>query len=350
MRKRRKINLSQAYLLNPRNRMHATLDVLPTQTEKQAAAAFARDVLKGLSRNPKSIPARYFYDDCGSKLFQQITELVEYYPTRCEGEILCRHKEEITQLAADRPFQLIELGPGDGTKTETLLREFIGRDLPFSYAPIDISSQALRELTQSLRRRLGDSSLAVHGIVAEYFDALALLKAHRAERKVALFLGSNIGNLDPCETRQFLANLRHALARDDLAIIGFDLKKDLEVLRLAYNDPQGVTARFNLNLLDRINRELGGNFDRDRFIHYGPYNAGRGRMESWLLSTDSQEVTVEAVGRTFTFAPWEGIHTESSYKYDIPQIEAMAAEGGFRIERHLFDSKRYFVDSIWRAV
>jgi dimethylhistidine N-methyltransferase len=312
--------------------------------------SFASDVLDGLCSQPKKIPSRYFYDDRGSQLFRQIMELDEYYLTRCEAEILERAKSLIGDLFLGRPFRLVELGPGDGQKTKTLLRHLAHRGLECRYVPVDICEEILVHLTDSLEPVISSSSIDVRGIVAEYSDALNLLNERTAERNLVLFLGSNIGNFHFQEARQFLDDLRASLNVGDYLLIGFDLKKDLEVLYRAYNDSQGVTREFNFNLLDRINRELGGNFDRRRFIHYGPYNFTEGRMESWLVSTESQDVEIADLDRVFSFEPWEGIHVEYSYKYDLSQIKGLAKSSGFTVARNLFDSRRYFTDSLWRAI
>lgn len=327
----------------------ASLEVLPVEGRTSSAEAFARDVEKGLVANPKSIPSRYFYDERGSRLFQEITELEEYYPARSEAEILDRCKGDLGDLLAGGPFRLVELGAGDGHKTGVLLDEFVSRGLDFRYVPIDICEEVLVDLTGSLEERLG-GDLAVQGIVAEYFDGLELLSRRGAERNLVLFLGSNIGNFDLFHARVFLDDLRHALGPGDCVLVGFDLKKDIDVLHRAYNDSRGVTAEFNFNLLQRINRELGGRFDRDRFVHYGSYNVTHGRMESWLVSTEAQQVAVEALGRTFRFEPWEGIHLENSYKYHVSQIEWLATASGFEVRRHFFDRRRWFADSLWEAV
>jgi uncharacterized SAM-dependent methyltransferase len=191
--------------------------------------------------------------------------------------------------------------------------------------------------------------LHIQGLAADYHEALADLAREHAGRDVVLFLGSNIGNFTHARSRHFLRRLRRSLRPGDLALVGFDLVKDPDVLRRAYNDAAGVTREFNFNLLDRINRELGGTFDRHRFTHCGTYNVRQQRMESWLVSTVDQEVLIRSLGRSFAFRAWEGIHVESSYKYSVPQIEALATAGGFHVRRHFFDARGYFVDSLWEA-
>lgn len=328
--------------------MLAPIDVLE-RAARSAACAFAADVLEGLSHRPRSIPSMYFYDEAGSRLFQQITELEEYYLTRCERSILEQFGSEIATLLAAEPFRLVELGAGDGSKTRILLSRFLDRGLSFEYVPVDICEDALVDMTGSLRRQWPASALRVHGIVAEYTDALAWLRARNACRTVVLFLGSNIGNFEHQAARSFLASVRRALHPGDYLLIGFDLKKDAEILWRAYNDAEGITRRFNFNLLDRINRELAGEFDRDRFRHHGPYNAQLGRMESWLVSRHTQHVKIGALGRSFTFRRGEGIFLECSYKYDVHQIDRLARASGFIPVRAFYDQRRYFTDVLWQA-
>lgn len=328
--------------------MPPVLHVLDTPRSRHPSGAFARDVLEGLSRNPKSIPSMYFYDAAGSRLFQRITELEEYYLTRCEAEILKTHALEIAAAVFPGPFRLVELGAGDGRKTEILLRRFLEAGLQFEYVPVDICRQSVLDLTAALHRRF-NTSLRVRGIVAEYFDGLVALGRGGGEPNFVLFLGSNIGNLSPWDSQRFFRRLRESLSPGDCALVGFDLKKDFEILHRAYNDAAGVTRLFNLNLLDRINRELGGGFDRRRFTHYGPYNLRDACMESWLVSIEDQEVPIRALGRAFSFRAWEGIHVERSHKYDLAQIEAFASGAGFRIRDHFFDVRRWFVDSLWEV-
>jgi dimethylhistidine N-methyltransferase len=316
---------------------------------RHADGAFARDVFRGLSRSPKSLPSKYFYDTEGSRLFQRITELDEYYLTRCEAEILETHVAEIGAAVFPGPLRLVELGAGDGRKTEILLRRLLGAGLSFEYVPIDICRRSVLDLAASFRRRF-DGSLRMRGIVADYFDGLASLRWASRRPHLVLFLGSSVGNFSHAEARQFFRRLRGSLCPGDFVLVGFDLKKDLETLRRAYNDAEGVTRLFNLNLLDRINRELGGEFDCSRFAHYGPYNLRDACMESWLVSLETQEVPIHALGRSFTFQAWEGIRVERSHKYDVLQIESFASAAGFRVQKHFFDRRGWFVDSLWQSV
>jgi len=310
---------------------------------------FALDVLMGLTSTPKQLSSKYFYDEIGSGLFNRITRLDEYYLTRCEQEILDEHAGDLAELLEGEPFDLVELGPGEGRKTDMLLRSFLGRELRFRYLPVDISRSALESLAGKLERDLPE--LEIEGLVGDYFSGLNWLsRQERTGRKLTLFLGSNIGNFNTGEARAFLRSLWNALNDGDLVLIGFDLKKDIDVMLDAYNDSEGVTRAFNLNLLHRINRDLGGNFDVDRYRFFATYDVFGGSMNSYLVSLEEQTVFVEAIGQKFHFRPWEPIRTEFSYKYLESDIVHLAAETGFRVERQFYDSKRYFTDSLWRVV
>jgi dimethylhistidine N-methyltransferase len=310
-----------------------------------AKEAFALDVLVGLSETNKSIPSQYLYDEEGSRLFQKITQLSDYYPTACERECLSVNFERITAHVVNGPFNLVEFGSGDGHKTAILIEEFLKRGLDFCYVPIDISQAAMAELVDDLSGRFPE--LEVTGLVSDYFSGIKWLNNRYRRKNLILFLGSNIGNFSHTQARFFLRNLWNSANNDDSVLIGFDLRKDIDLLHRAYNDSEGVTAEFNLNLLRRINRELGGEFNIDRFRHYGTYNILAGAMVSYLVSIEQQEVGIEQVGRSFSFRAWEPIKTEYSYKYLIPDIEAIASETGFAVAEHLFDSRKFFVDSIW---
>jgi dimethylhistidine N-methyltransferase len=309
--------------------------------------AFADEVAAGLSRTPKRLPCKYLYDEEGSRLFQEIMELQEYYPTRCETEILERHKRDISQAIGRGDFNLVELGAGDGAKTKILLRHFLDMGLRFRYVPIDISPSAVEGLARDLKREF--KGLAVQGLTTEYFEGLKLLSQLNHRTSLVLFLGSNIGNFTPRESFIFLSNLRGSLNVGDYVLIGFDLKKDLNTLLLAYNDPRGVTARFNVNILRRINNELGGNFIPSRFEYYSTYNPRSGAMESFLISRKEQSVFIELCGQAFSFARWEPIHTESSYKFLEGDFTRLARENGFHPVASFCDSRRYFADTLWQA-
>ncbi|MDR3568153.1 MAG: L-histidine N(alpha)-methyltransferase [Syntrophobacteraceae bacterium] len=311
--------------------------------------SFAMDILEGLSQTPRRIPSVYLYDKKGSELFQRITALDAYYLTRSEQEILTSCKEEISESLADQSFNLIELGSGDGSKTLSLIECFMKKQFQFEFIPLDISPESVNGLTLSLEEMFS-TDLKVTGIIAEYFDGLKWLANRNASRNLTLFLGSNIGNMDRQAARRFLRCLWDCLSPGDQLLIGFDLKKDIEVLNRAYNDPEGITREFNLNVLDRINRELGGEFDREEFVFYGSYQVTTSAVESYLVSKKKQEVFVRDLDAVFSFEAWEPIHTESSYKYLEKEISCLAEETGFEVRKDFFDKRRYFVDSLWKVI
>ncbi len=309
---------------------------------------FALDVLQGLCEHPKRLSSRWFYDDEGSKLFARIMDVAQYYLSDCEREILETCASEITGAFGETPFNLVDLGAGDGRKTMILLRELAARGVDVTYVPIDISEGAIENVVERVSAEL--PSVSIGGIVSEYTDGLRWLHAKAEPRpNLVLFLGSNIGNFNSAQARGFLRRLWTALADGDRVLIGFDLKKDIDLLLSAYNDPQGVTAQFNLNLLSRINRDLGGNFDVDSFRHFGTYNVFSGAMESYLVSLTSQRVWIEAIGQHFEFDAWEPVHTEFSYKYLESDVQSLADATGFEIERRFADRRGWYIDSLWRA-
>ena len=306
---------------------------------------FALDVLVGLSAARKSIPSKYFYDEQGSELFRRITRLPEYYLTECELETLESHWDRIAACVAGKPFNLVELGPGFSQKTTLFLERFTKSGLDFQYVPIDISASSMGALVGAVEARFPD--LNTQGLVGEYFRGLKWLNHRYRRRNLVLFLGSSIGNFTRAESCFFLRSAWKCLNHDDLMLIGFDLKKDIDVLLRAYNDSPGLTSRFNLHLLERINRELGGCFDIAKFRHFGTYDVFSSSMESYLVSQERQSVFIERIGRSFAFEAWEPIHTEHSCKYALSDIEWLAREVGFKIRDHLFDSCHFFTDSIW---
>jgi L-histidine N-alpha-methyltransferase len=307
------------------------------------------DILEGLSSQPKFIPSKYHYDEKGSLLFQQIMNLKEYYLTGCELENLKIFKNEVAKIVSDRPFRLIELGVGDGIKTKILLHHFLNLNLQFEYIPIDCCQEVVSDVITSLNKEFSDSNLKVLGITADYFHALSWLKKQTSMRNVVLFLGSNIGNFTLKEVQHFLHHIWNALKDGDYLLIGFDLKKDIATVENAYNDDLGITAEFNLNLLDRFNTELGSNFNRNKFKYHSFYNPKDGRVESWLMSTEDQTIHFPALQKDFHFDAWEGIHVENSYKYDLKNIEELARSTGFSIKHKFVDKKGYFAEVVWEV-
>ena len=291
-------------------------------------AAFLEDVIGGLSLPRKSLPPKYFYDAAGSRLFERICRLPEYYLTRAELALTRRHLGSIARFAGSG-CELVEYGSGESLKTRLLIRAL----RPAAYLPVDISADALRAATQRLSREFPWLRIApVHGD----FSRPVTLPASKT-RRVVYFPGSTVGNLTPDEAHAFLSMTRGQAAR---MLVGVDLKKDANLLHAAYNDSRRVTAAFNLNLLARINRELGADFDLKRFAHYAFYNAGLGRIEMHLVSLAPQSVRL---GRhRFAFDAGESIHTENSYKYSVEEFRALAAEAGFTGKKVWLDRKGLF--------
>ncbi len=311
---------------------------------------FAEEVKNGLSSSPKYLSSKYFYNERGDELFQDIMKMPEYYLTRSEYEVFSTHKNTLLELfsAGEKPFQLIEFGAGDGFKTKVLLNHFISSQASFKYSPIDISENVLKELEADLAKSI--PALEVETLNDEYFAALDKLEHKGAIRKVILFLGSNIGNFSHEEAIAFLHHLREKLTEDDFMMVGFDLKKDPEVILNAYNDPHGITRSFNLNLLKRMNEELGANFDIPSFKHWPIYNPMTGETKSYLVSTKKQEVFIDALDQSFNFDSWEAIDMEISQKYDHNMIELIAEKAGFSVHQLFHDCKHYFVNAVLKPV
>lgn len=306
-------------------------------------AAFARDVEAGLTRSPKRLPCRYFYDREGSLLFEEICRLPEYYLPRAEREILESRAGEIAALLPPEA-RLVELGSGSAAKTRILIEALLARRATLCYVPVDVSRSMLEESSLAL---LADyPALRIVGVAAEYEEGLAKLESAASGPKLVLWLGSNVGNLDRPDAARFLRRVRGLMAAGDRLLAGIDLRKDRAVLANAYDDPQGVTARFNRNVLARINRELGGRFDLDAFRHRAVYDEAAGRIEMYLVSTRAQRVPIERLGLTVPFAPGEAIHTENSYKYSLAEIGALAAAAGLGVERQWLDSGGRFSESL----
>lgn len=310
---------------------------------------FARDVMHGLSDKPKYLSSKYFYDQKGDKLFQQIMELDEYYLTRCEYEILQNHKAEILDEITSKSssFDLIEFGAGDGKKTKILLEYFLNQAADFHYMPIDISQNALSLLADDLKERLPE--LPLETLQGEYFEVLSKLEVAPDRAKVILFLGSNIGNFLRPVAQEFLAQLAKVLNQGDMLLLGVDLVKEPTLIARAYNDSQGITGVFNKNILARINRELGGNFDLDAFLHYPLYNPLTGTARSFLISKVAQTVSIGKLNAQFHFGAWEPIHTEYSHKYRLDELNELADGSGFETVSNYFDSKGYFTDALWKV-
>jgi len=295
---------------------------------------FRRAVLAGLSRSPRAIPPKFLYDARGSALFDAICELPEYYLTRTETEILRRHAADIASRAGPGAA-LIEFGSGSSVKSRLLLDALHD---PALYSPIDISRQHLDQTAANLRRDY--PSLRVEPVCADYMALDVLPRINGHARRLGFFPGSTIGNLEPADATAFLRRVRRLIGNDGAFVLGADLKKDPRRLHDAYNDSAGVTAAFTLNLLRRMNRELHATFDLDAFAHEAFYNPIEGRIEIYFRSLRPQSVTV--AGRIFSFAEGDRVHTEYSYKFDIPGIEALARGAGMRVAEIWTDPERLF--------
>jgi L-histidine N-alpha-methyltransferase len=310
---------------------------------------FAQAVLEGLSCQPKRLPSWLIFDDRGSEIFTEITQLAGYHPAQCEFEIFQKHKQTITDLLGKHAFRVIELGAGDGGKTQIFLEHFIQSQLTFEYVPIDISEGAIKNLVAILESRYSQSTMSVTGLAADYFDGLRAIKEQSNLRNIVLFLGSTIGNMELPAAELFVRKLRESLNDGDYLMIGFDLMKHPKTLYAAYNDSTGVFERFNLHLLDVLNQKLGANFVKGHYVQQGHYNPGTHAVESHIYSTREQVVFIEALGKEFSFGAWESMQSEHSYKYTQSEIEGLAAKNGYRIVKHLFDTQGHFVDSIWEV-
>jgi dimethylhistidine N-methyltransferase len=304
----------------------------------ERVAAVAADVHEGLLARPKRLPPWLFYDAKGSALFEEITHLPEYYPTRTERAILEDHASEMVE-AAGTPASLVELGAGSASKTRVIIAALLARRPDAVYMPVDVSPTALAGAARHLRANF--PTLAVTPVVAKYPDELAFLRAAPSPRLV-LFLGSNIGNYEPDEGCALLRAIHRRLAPGDSLLLATDLRKDPALLIPAYDDAAGVTARFNKNVLVRLNRELGAEFDLDLFRHVARWNARASRVEMHLESLADQVVPIRALGMTVPLHAGERIHTESSYKYTPRMVKRMLTGAGFTWQRAWTDPRSWF--------
>lgn len=307
---------------------------------------FKNEVEQGLNSNPKTLPSKYFYDKIGDALFVEIMNLPEYYLTRSEFDIFQNKTKQLIdalKLQPDNHFELIELGAGDGTKTKELLRVLNQQKFNFAYLPIDISENALKLLKEDISIELPNVSVQTQQ--GDYFEVLASLKKSK-QPKVILFLGSNIGNMTDDLAAKFIYNLGANLQPGDKLLLGVDLIKAKEIVAPAYNDSRGITAKFNINLLDRINQELGGNFNLDKFKHQPEYDETEGIAKSFIVSTAQQTVEIKSIGKSFEFAAGEKIHTEISRKYNDGLIQKIISNTDFKVEDRIMDSDNYFADYI----
>ena len=315
--------------------------------KREPRAGLAEDVRRGLTTQPKRFLPKYFYDQLGSQLFEAICLLPEYYLTRAENEILDRYADEIvTSVAGD--ITLIEMGSGSASKTRLLIEALLRKQADLLFIPVDISASALDSSSRILLQSY--PQLRIEAYAADYFAGLAELEKKQRGRTLALFLGSNISNFDPDEALKFLRALRQVLGDGDALLLGADLKKDKATLEAAYNDALGVTAAFNLNVLARINRELGGNFDLRAFQHRAFYNDTLGRVEIYIESLREQTVAISQLEIEVQFHEGEQVHTENSYKYDPTDIARLASETGFVHARTWLDGEQRFSSNLLQAV
>lgn len=327
--------------------MTAKLEKIQTFSLAEDLQHFSEEVLEGLNRQKKHISSKYFYDEKGSQLYTAITHHADYYLTNSDLYILNQYKEELSQRIP-KDFNLIELGPGEGIKARLLIEQFLRNKHRFTYFTIDISPKYLQQIVQQFNAEL--PHLAVTALNSDYFRGIRWLTERSRKPNLLLFLGSSIGNFNLEDTHYFLHGLWHDLHDGDYCLIGFDLRKNIDVLLKAYNDSSGLTKQFNLNLLSRINHELGGHFDLQLFEHYGTYNVYKGAMESYLISLCEQNITIEALNQAFHFDAYEPLHLEVSYKYTLRQIEDYAQGNGFALVKNFFDPNHWFVNSLWRVV
>ena len=309
--------------------------------EQGRLSGIAADVLEGLTRVPRALPPKLFYDQQGSALFEQITCLPEYYPTRTEAAILTANADEIcSRIGCD--VSVSELGAGTATKTRILLHSLLRRQASVNYFPLDVSHDALQLAKDELNAEF--ESVNVYPYVGDFED-LSFLAATTAPRLV-LYIGSSIGNLEQGDAILLLKSIARRLSVGDHLLLGVDLVKDRDVLLAAYDDCAGITAAFNKNLLARINRELGGSFDSDAFQHVALWNEAAARIEMHLESKRLQHVRIDAFDQTLSFSQGERIHTENSYKYTVARLENLMHSGGFEVEHTWTDPQRWFAVSL----
>jgi dimethylhistidine N-methyltransferase len=314
-------------------------------TEPSPAESLAHFTRAGLSTIPKWLHCQFFYDEAGSRLFEQICDLPEYYITRTEDAILKARAEAMVANWKRAPV-MIELGSGSSTKTRRLIEAMLEAHGALHYIPIDVSPTILEQSARELTRDY--SALRVTGYAANYHHALSVLAARIRRPKLLVFLGSSLGNYDKADASALLAHMARCMRPSDRLLLGTDMVKERSLLEAAYDDEQGVTAAFNRNILVRINRELGADFDLDLFTHIAFYNPMLGRMEMHLMSRCQQSVQIPGAGMTAAFTPGETIHTENSHKYTVAGLHDLAAAAGFVDEGAWTDERGWFRVQRWR--
>lgn len=309
---------------------------------------FLHEVVKGLESTPKYLQSKYFYDKKGDEIFMQIMNSDEYYLTNCEMEIFSTQTSEIADIIIDQHhnFDVVELGPGDAVKSMYLLKELVNKKAISTYFPVDISNNIINLLHKKLPEQLPD--LNIHGLNGEYLAMLSSAKQISKKIKLVLFLGSNIGNIVKEEVHEFCEVLRSQLSKGDMVLIGMDLVKNPRQILAAYDDRNGYTRDFNLNLLQRINDELGGNFNIEAFEHYATYDPATGTCKSYLISIEDQDVTID--NTISNFKKNEPVFMEVSQKYSVGESDEIARQSGFEPIAHFFDKNKWFTDVIWKCV
>lgn len=302
---------------------------------------FAADVLSGLSASPKFLSSKYFYDEVGSKLFEEIMQLPEYYLTKAEFEIFSTQSSNIVSRIPNA-FSVVELGPGNGLKSKQFLKKAAGQNKLLTYYPIDISPDALEVLSKNI---LSELDVSIKPVANEYMQGLESLGSIQSS-KLIIFMGSNIGNFSHDETIRFFSVISKMMKPGDHFLIGFDLKKDPELILAAYNDSKGVTRAFNLNLLHRMNRELNADFDVTAFKHYPTYDPRSGEARSYLISKKDQTVRIGYFDKDFFFKKNETIYMEVSRKYEESEIENYASTSGLELVTSFKDCKHYFAEML----
>ncbi|MEM6252650.1 MAG: L-histidine N(alpha)-methyltransferase [Cyanobacteria bacterium P01_D01_bin.156] len=297
-----------------------------------------QDVLKGLSMAPKALPPKYFYDQQGSQLFEKICNLPEYYPTRTEASILGAYASRITELTGG--CELVELGSGSATKTRLLLDAYTSQNYPLHYVPIDVSGTMLQE--SSIKLLEDYPNLTIQGLISTYEPALQNLPKLQLPTRMVMFIGSTLGNLSPVESHQFLQTISDALTPGQFFLLGLDLQKDVEIVEAAYNDAQGVTAAFNLNMLQHLNNLYNGDFKLDNFRHIATYNTVDHQIEMYLESQQEQSVYLKRLDLTVKFQDGERLLTEISRKFSPQQMETQLAKHGFKLLQTFTDKRNWF--------
>ena len=307
---------------------------------------FAKEVTRGLNDKQKHISPKFFYDKMGSKLFEEICMQPEYYLNRIESQILKNSANEILKIIGGQEISVIELGNGNSLKTRILLGPFLAKLKRVSYFPIDVSLKMLKKSIRDLFREY--VNLQIYGVCSDYVSGLVKinefmkLKRKIPKKKFIIFLGSSIGNFDPKDAMDFLHSIARYVQKDDLLLIGIDLEKDKSILDRAYNDKNGITAKFNFNVLARINRELDGEFNISKFEHKSFYNTRKHRIEMHLESKLDQQVRIGSIGKIFYFKKGETIHTENSYKYSLPRFNSLVKKAGLQVIRNFTDPNKQF--------